>query len=67
VLDERFQSVDLAVSLPLNQLNLTEGTLSNNLDSRKILGSLLGPQKSQIFGFGASHLILLLSLAGIRV
>lgn len=50
-LDERLESVDLAIGLPLHQLDLTKCTLSDNLDCLEVVRGFLGPEESKEVGF----------------
>jgi hypothetical protein len=50
-LDQRLESIDFAVSLALHELDLTEGTLSDNFDGLEVRRRLLGSQESEEVGF----------------
>jgi hypothetical protein len=66
LLDERLESVDLAVVLSLDKLDLSESALSDDLEGRKVLRPLLGPQEAQVFDLSASHAVLLLCFPVVR-
>lgn len=46
-LDEGLQGVDLAVMLALDELDLTKGTLSNDLESGIVLGTFAGTEETE--------------------
>lgn len=50
-LDERFESVDLAIGLPLHQLDFTKCTLPDNLDCLEVVRGFLSPEESEEVGF----------------
>jgi hypothetical protein len=53
-LDQGLHGIDLAISLLLNQLDFSKGTLSDNLDRVVVLGLILGAQETQILAFFSS-------------
>jgi hypothetical protein len=45
-LDQRLHGIDLAISLLLHKLDLSESTLSNNLDGVVVLRLVLGAKEA---------------------
>jgi hypothetical protein len=66
LLDKRLQGVNFAVVSSLDKLDLSERALADDLQSREVLGLLLGPQEPQIFNLSTSHVILLLDFPVVR-
>ena len=68
--DKRLQGIHLAVILPLHQLDLTERTLSDDLDSNEVLWPLTSPQEAKephLCCLDILNLCLLLRLGDVRV
>ena len=64
--DQRFERIDLAIVAPLHELNLSKGTLADNLERGEVVGLFLGAQEAQVFYFGAAHAVLLADFAVVR-
>ena len=65
-LDKALQSIDFPIALSLHKLDLTEGTLTNDLESLVILLPFGGSEETEEVGFHLLSVILLLLLATIR-
>lgn len=61
-LDEGFERIDLAITFPLDQLDFTKCTLSDDLDGLEVCGSLFGAQKTEEPGFFLRQSFRLLTL-----
>ena len=62
LLHERLEGVDLAVVAPLDELDLSKGTLSDNLECREVVWLLLCTQEPQVLDFGTAHAVLFADL-----
>lgn len=65
-LDKRLEGVDFLITLPLHQLDFTEGTLANDLQRAVILGTFGSSEETQEVGLLLLGGVLLLLLTGIR-
>lgn len=64
-LDERLKRINLAIILPLHQLDLTECSLADNFKRCKVLWLFLGAEETEILSFGTTHVVALLLFPGL--
>jgi hypothetical protein len=65
LLHKRLEGVDLAVVAPLNELDLSKGTLSNDLECREVVRPLLCTQKSQVLDLSTAHVLFFADLSAV--